>query len=149
MSITALLHPVAPDQSEKDSTAALPLADLDELVDALPLLHHQLSRRTIVPEHALRGQYLALRDGEETRLLALRHDVTYLGRGPGCDVRLDDHRVSRSHAVLVRHGRHFRLLDNRSLNGTYVNGRRAQAVNLSSGDEIALGPLMLEFVDVP
>ncbi len=116
--------------------------------DALPLLDHRLHAQTILPELALRGAYLALHDGEETRLLRLDQDITHLGRGAGAEVRFEDDRVSRDHAILVRHGRYFRLLDNRSANGTYVNGRQIVATNLSRGDVIELGPLRLQFVEV-
>jgi hypothetical protein len=117
-------------------------------LDALPLLDHRVRSRTISPELALRGAYLTLHDGQEARLLRLEQDNTHLGRGAGAEVRFDDHRVSRDHAILIRHGRHVRLLDNRSVNGTYVNGRQIIATNLSGGDLIELGPVRLEFLEV-
>ena len=52
------------------------------------------------------------------------------------------------HAILVRHGRHFRILDNRSANGTFVNGRQIVATNLTPGDVIELGPVRFQFVEV-
>jgi pSer/pThr/pTyr-binding forkhead associated (FHA) protein len=54
--------------------------------------------------------------------------------------------VSRDHAVLVRHGRHFRLLDNGSANGTFVNGRQIATANLRDGDEILIGPVPLQYL---
>lgn len=117
-------------------------------LDALPLLDHRLRVQTVLPGQALRGAYLALQDGDETRLLRLDRDVTHLGRGSKADVRFDDHRVSRDHAILVRHGRHYRILDNRSANGTFVGGRQIVATNISGGDVIELGPLRLQFVEV-
>ncbi len=118
-------------------------------LDALPVLDHRQRSRTIAPELALRGFYLALEDEDETQLLRLDQDITHVGRGSGAEIRFDDSRVSRDHAILVRHGRHFRLLDNRSANGTYVNGRRVIATNLSGGDLIELGPIRMRFVEVP
>ena len=82
------------------------------------------------------------------RLLRLDRDITHIGRGPDAAVRIDEYRVSRDHAILVRHGRFFRLLDNRSSNGTYVNGRRIVAVGVASGDLIELGPVRVRFVEV-
>jgi pSer/pThr/pTyr-binding forkhead associated (FHA) protein len=95
-----------------------------------------------------RGQYLALADGKQTRLLALENNITHIGRGSGADVRFDEHRVSRSHAILVRHGRHYRVLDNRSSNGTFVNRRRVLATNIQNGDELVFGPVAVRFVAV-
>jgi pSer/pThr/pTyr-binding forkhead associated (FHA) protein len=65
-----------------------------------------------------------------------------------CEVRIEEHRVSRSHAIVVRYGRYARVLDNRSANGTYVNGRRVVATNLSNGDVITVGPVVMQYLEV-
>jgi pSer/pThr/pTyr-binding forkhead associated (FHA) protein len=118
------------------------------VLDALPLLDHSTRRRTISPTLAPRGHYLALEDGRETRLVRLENNITHVGRGTEADIRLDEHRVSRSHAVLVRHGRFLRVLDNRSSNGTFVNGRAITATNLENGDLILIGPVALQYLIV-
>jgi hypothetical protein len=120
----------------------------DETLDALPLLDARLLGKTIAPELARRGQYLALRAGDETRLLRLDQEITHIGRGPDADIRFEEQGLSRDHAILVRHGRHVRLLDNRSANGTFVNGRRVAATNVLDGDVIDLGIMRLELVEV-
>lgn len=147
---TPFPNPVGPFTLEPstDGTEQLEPAAAALELDALPLLDHQQRRRTIAPQHALRGPHLALQDGGQTRLLRLDQDITHLGRGSAAHVRLDEHRVSRDHAILVRHGRYVRLLDNRSANGTYVNGRRIVATNIRSGDVIEVGPVRLQFVEV-
>jgi hypothetical protein len=131
-----------------DSTERLETVEAGLVLDALPLLDHHQRTRTIEPHHALRGPHLALQDGGLTRLLRLDQDITHLGRGSAAHVRLDEQRVSRDHAILVRHGRYFRLLDNRSANGTFVNGRRIVTTNIRSGDVIEVGPVRLQFLDV-
>ncbi|HLY51014.1 MAG TPA: FHA domain-containing protein [Solirubrobacteraceae bacterium] len=147
---TAYPTPVGPFglEAPAGTTEALEPAGAEIGLDALPLLDHRLRVQTVAPELALRGPHLVLHDGEETRLLRLDQDITHIGRGSGAEIRFDDHRVSREHAILVRHGRYVRLLDNRSANGTYVNGRQIVATNLSSGDLIELGPLRLGFLEV-
>ena len=120
----------------------------DELLDALPLLDHEVRRRTRSTMLVARGNYLAMQDGDETRLLRIDNNITHIGRGSEAGIRLDEHRVSRSHAVLVRHGRFFRVLDNRSANGTFVNGRRITATNLENGDEILVGPVRMQYLVV-
>jgi pSer/pThr/pTyr-binding forkhead associated (FHA) protein len=74
--------------------------------------------------------------------------VTHIGRGLNSDVRIEEQRVSRSHAILVRHGHSTRLLDNRSANGTFVNGRRIVATNIADGDVIRIGPVVTTYVQV-
>ena len=61
---------------------------------------------------------------------------------------LDDASVSRRHAILVRSGEGYRILDDRSLNGTSVNGREIQAAELRDGDVITLGRVELTYREV-
>jgi diguanylate cyclase (GGDEF)-like protein len=65
---------------------------------------------------------------------------TVLGRGREAHVFIDDAGASRSHARihLTEDGRYV-LEDLNSRNGTFVDGRRVDKVELSSGDRIALG----------
>ena len=41
-----------------------------------------------------------------------------------------------------------RILDDRSSNGTFVNGRRVQQAELRNGDVIVLGRVMLRYIEV-
>jgi hypothetical protein len=120
----------------------------EDTLDALPLLDARLLAKTIAPELALRGHYLAFADGSETRLLHVEEGIVHLGRGPSAEIRFDDHRVSRDHAILVHQAGHLRLLDNRSSNGTFVNGRRISATNVWNGDVIELGPVCMHLLEV-
>jgi pSer/pThr/pTyr-binding forkhead associated (FHA) protein len=129
-------------------TGSLAPEDADAVLDALPLLDHAVRRRTRSTMLVARGHYLAMQDGDETRLLRIDEKITHIGRGSEAGIRLDEHRISRSHAVLVRHGRHFRILDNRSSNGTFVNGRQITATNLEHGDEILVGPVAMQYLVV-
>lgn len=47
---------------------------------------------------------------------------TVVGRDPGCDVVLDDDRISRRHAALTGNGRGWSVADLGSKNGTQVDG---------------------------
>jgi pSer/pThr/pTyr-binding forkhead associated (FHA) protein len=133
--------------TDEDTDVLAPKA-AEETLNALPLLDATLRPKTIAPNLAMRGHYLALGDGSESRLLRLDRDVIHLGRGSAAEIRFDEYRVSRDHAILVRHGSHIRLLDNRSANGTFVNGRRIAATNLVPGDVIDLGPVRTQLIEV-
>jgi pSer/pThr/pTyr-binding forkhead associated (FHA) protein len=150
MSNTTHPTPVGPFTASADAQATdrLEPTSRELILDALELLDHRSHERTIAPHLALRGHYLAFGDGDDVRLLAIDRDVTHIGRGTSAEVRLDEQRVSRDHAILVRHGRSFRLLDNRSSNGTFVNGRRIVATNIGHGDAIEIGPVFVRFVEV-
>ena len=63
-------------------------------------------------------------------------------------MRFDDPTVSRRHALIVRQPDGVRLLDDRSLNGVFVNGSRVEGKALEDGDEIIVGRYRLTFVRV-
>ena len=64
---------------------------------------------------------------------------TTLGRHPANTFRLADREVSKEHAVIEKLGAFFFLRDLGSSNGTFINGRRVQELQLKDGDEIAVG----------
>lgn len=67
---------------------------------------------------------------------------TILGRDASCSVIFDETNinVSRRHAIVRYRGGQFSIEDNKSFNGTFLNGVRITAPKLlSSGDEIQLG----------
>ena len=87
------------------------------------------------------GRYL-LCAGEA---FALTAEVTHVGRGMAADLRLDDHTVSARHAILVARADRLRILDDRSTNGTVVNGRRVDEAELHDGDVVVLGRVVLTY----
>ena len=95
------------------------------------------------------GEYLLYDDGEESRTVALTREWTRIGRSLAADVRFDDPTVSRRHALVVRQADGVRVLDDRSLNGVFVNGERVEWRPLNDGDEILVGRYRLTFVSVP
>jgi hypothetical protein len=117
-------------------------------MDALVRLDHRARAQTIPPEDAEPGCYLQLEGADESRLLALDDPMVYVGRSFTAGVRLDDHSVSRRHAIIVRRGGRTRILDDRSLNGTFVNGRRVEEAELHDGDVIVLGAVVLVFREI-
>ena len=89
--------------------------------------------------------YLEIDTGAERRVVPLREDVIHLGRGLAADVRLEDATVSRKHALIVRRDDGVVILDDRSMNGVWVNGERISEAVLADGDEILLGRVPLRF----
>jgi DNA-directed RNA polymerase subunit RPC12/RpoP len=95
------------------------------------------------------GQYLAHRADDEVVAYALQREWTRIGRSLAADIRFDDPTVSRRHALIVRQPDGLRVLDDRSLNGVFVNGERVEWSTLADGDEVVIGRHHLHFVDVP
>jgi predicted nucleic acid-binding Zn-ribbon protein len=95
------------------------------------------------------GEHLAYEDGDEIVTVALEKEWTRVGRSLAADVRFDDPTVSRRHALIVRQPDGVRVLDDRSLNGVFVNGERVDWRGLTDGDEILVGRYRLTFLQVP
>ncbi|HXB63682.1 MAG TPA: FHA domain-containing protein [Solirubrobacteraceae bacterium] len=92
------------------------------------------------------GEYLAYEEDGDTVVVALTQEWTRVGRSLVADVRFDDPTVSRRHALLVRQPDGVRVLDDRSLNGVFVNGERVEWRMLRDGDEIVVGRYRLYFL---
>jgi hypothetical protein len=80
------------------------------------------------------------------RIVPLAAGPNVLGRDPESAVAIPSGLVSRHHARLVVDGDRAVLHDLGSKNGTLVGGRRVEgSVELSDGDEIRIGPVLLVF----
>jgi pSer/pThr/pTyr-binding forkhead associated (FHA) protein len=95
------------------------------------------------------GRYLAVDDGGEVVFLALRAGMTRIGRSMAADIAFDDSSVSARHAVvMIRTDGRAELLDDGSLNGTWVNGARVRRHLLEPGDVVTVGRRTLRFVEI-
>ena len=69
-----------------------------------------------------------------------------IGRHPDAQIFLDDVTVSRNHAAVVAEGDEWVIVDEGSLNGTFVNRRRGDRTVLRDGDEIQIGKYRFTFL---
>jgi DNA-directed RNA polymerase subunit RPC12/RpoP len=113
-------------------TAEAPVPGEKEPPDWLPQARQELSGD---------GHFIAyLEDRGEIAILPIRRGWTRIGRSPACDLNLDDPTVSRRHALIVAEpGKDLRVLDDRSLNGVYVNGAAIEWGRLRDGDRLTIG----------
>ena len=93
------------------------------------------------------GKYLAYEESGRHVVVAISREWTRIGRSMAADLRFDDATVSRRHALVVNQAEGVRVLDDRSLNGIYVNGRRVEWSPLADGDEVTIGRHSLFFMD--
>lgn len=94
------------------------------------------------------GRYLIFHDAGQVRCVTMPGDSMRIGRSLSAHLRFEDPTVSRRHAVLVTESEGVRLLDDRSLNGVFVNGERIVSRMLADGDEIVIGRYRLRFADL-
>ena len=81
--------------------------------------------------------------------LALNQHEEKIGRSPAQATITfpEDVTVSRLHATLLREGNYYRIYDNQSTSGTWVNDQQVPeyGIQLMDGDEIHLGAVHLRF----
>lgn len=124
----------APMQEHGD-TADLAIPTTASEPDWLPIA------RTMLPEP---GRYVAYREDEDIRAYPIPLGWTRIGRSAAADIRLDDPSVSRRHALVVSElPNTLRILDDRSLNGVFLNGEVVEWGRVSDGDELAIGRFRL------
>jgi pSer/pThr/pTyr-binding forkhead associated (FHA) protein len=133
------------------STGTLPLAG----EGALPVSHETPSGEQGAPDWVTEaktgltvpGKYLAYEESGRHVVVPVQREWTRIGRSLAADVRFDDATVSRRHALIVNQADGTRVLDDRSLNGVYVNGRRVEWSALKDGDQVVVGRHTLWFLD--
>jgi FHA domain/Zinc-ribbon containing domain len=93
------------------------------------------------------GRHLAYWD-DQARTISLEQGWTRIGRSVAADLRLDDPTVSRRHALVVWEGDEpLRVLDDRSLNGVFLNGQRVEWGTMADGDELVIGRYRLHLIE--
>jgi two-component system cell cycle response regulator len=69
-----------------------------------------------------------------------------LGRGTDCEIRINDHSVSRRHARIEPGEDGYRTVDLQSTNGTFVNDVAAAMQKLKDGDYLRVGNCIYRFL---
>ncbi len=77
----------------------------------------------------------------------LRRLMTRVGRNQDNDIVLNNDRVSRYHAEIVRDGQIMKVVDNHSRNGVWVNGKRIKtSEEIRPGDKLRIGKQEFTFI---
>ena len=82
----------------------------------------------------------------EEQIYPFNGDTMTLGRGRDNDIQVkNDSKVSRYHCKLYRRGPNFYIEDNKSANGSLVNGELITERRLFGGEEIIIGETFFRF----
>lgn len=129
---------------EGDEPAATVLLAEEDVAEEAPAAAAPAPARSVAsPLHA---GLIVQRDGRIERVVPWDGDTLTVGRSSECDLVLGQDEVSRRHARLVRSGDRYEVHDLGSVNGTLVNGQRAERHVLEVGDVIAIEGFQLTFV---
>jgi pSer/pThr/pTyr-binding forkhead associated (FHA) protein len=103
------------------------------------------------PKTAAGARLIVFRDDTVHRAIELGKQGLAIGRGPSNDLVLDDpdRQISRFHAEVRWQDERWVLLDLGSQNGTWMESRRVDRVELQAGIPVMIGPYRLIFDDTP
>jgi pSer/pThr/pTyr-binding forkhead associated (FHA) protein len=125
-----------------------PSEGLTEKFDPISCLDERVRRQATAAVPSAPGRYIEVQGPGDTLLIPLSPGVVHVGRGLAADLRLDEASVSRRHAIIHHRRSGVRVLDDRSANGTFVNGRRIVQADLHNGDVLVLGRVVLRYLEV-
>ncbi|MDH3346735.1 MAG: FHA domain-containing protein [Desulfobulbaceae bacterium] len=108
-------------EKEKESVAPVPTVE-----DKVPLLIVKFKKKVLYKYQ-------------------LKDEKTEIGRGADNKIIFDNVAVSTHHALVVREGADFVVLDGNSKNGTFVNDKKIKRHSLQAGDVIVVGRHELVF----
>jgi pSer/pThr/pTyr-binding forkhead associated (FHA) protein len=88
-------------------------------------------------------------DGLPGSCWPLEANSLVVGRGEVADIPVNDASLSRAHFLLVRKAQGFFVIDLKSENGTWIEGRRVNGQRLVPGQVIRAGQSLFYFSDQP
>ena len=88
------------------------------------------------------SRLVLMKEGGETSFPLVRDTYT-VGRHKNNDIVISDPKVSAFHARLDRSATGFLVVDLKSRNGSFINGKRVETGPLANGDELRMGPAKL------
>ena len=77
------------------------------------------------------------------RVYSITGNTMVIGRDDGCDVVVDDPRVSGRHAIVSYRGGEFRVSDLQSTNGSLLNGSPLTESVFQESDDLRLGKTVI------
>jgi hypothetical protein len=122
-----------------------PAKTLDDLLSTLDEKSKEIVRE-IAQSSGDRAMVVIARGPQKGSRFLITAEGVSIGRSTDSSIFLDDVTVSRSHAQIKREESGFVLIDNSSLNGTYLNNISVEKNVLKSGDEIQIGKFHFVFI---
>ena len=123
-----------------------PAKTLEDLLASLDEKSQEIVRE-IALSSGEKAMVVIARGPQKGSRFLITADGVSIGRSTESSIFLDDVTVSRSHAQIKREDSGaFVLVDNASLNGTYLNNVSVEKNVLKNGDEIQIGKFHFVFI---
>jgi chromosome segregation ATPase len=132
-------------ENEAESSAAV----LDNIHQNLERLGNEPAEPAPAPAAVEAMVRLLVPVGDEQRVVHLLGRKTTIGRTVDNDLRINEHFISRHHAVILTSATSAIIEDLNSTNGVAINGKRVSRQVLSEGDLVTIGKAEFRFVVKP
>jgi diguanylate cyclase (GGDEF)-like protein len=76
----------------------------------------------------------------------IKINQTLIGRSINADIQVNDDSASRDHAFIIKDKKGYRITDNRSKNGCFINDKRVDDRYLQDGDQLRIGKTIFKFL---
>ncbi len=93
---------------------------------------------------SLHAKLICVEGDMEPKEIVLSETIS-IGRSPSNDVVLKEAKVSRQHAAINKQNNEYILIDLKSSNGVYVNGKKVEEQVLQDGDQLSVGSFKMLF----
>jgi pSer/pThr/pTyr-binding forkhead associated (FHA) protein len=127
--------------SDKEDITTLP-----QETTAIPVIESDPGPDTSEVPMLEPGIYLVGSDGKGTVTIQITEGTVRLGRGFAADIQIDDPTLSRRHAIIVHEDGVTTVLDDRSANGTFINGKQVVRQQLVHGDKVSFGRIVMRYI---
>lgn len=87
-------------------------------------------------------------NGKTVRKIKIDKPRLLIGRNELCDIDIVHEWISRQHAIVIRNDKSTVIVDLKSRNGVFVNGKRVKSHVLIHNDVISLGEHRLKYADL-
>jgi pSer/pThr/pTyr-binding forkhead associated (FHA) protein len=131
-----------------DAPTRLSVDPIAEQFDPVSCLNSRDRLRAMAVKPGEPGRYVLVQGPDQVLSIPLGEAALHVGSGIAVDLHLDDSSVSHRHAIIVPSPSGAQILDDRSLDGTFVNGERIEHVKLLNGDVIAIGRFELRYMQI-
>src|SRR5580698_9873981 len=104
---------------------------------------------TLFLDSKMEGELLAITGPRLCERFPLGAEDTSIGRSPDSTIHLDEPGIAWRHCVVQPVGNRYRILDQRSGTGTFLNGKRIVEHELEPGDQVSIGETVLLYREEP